>query len=115
MLGVTKTLVVVLNAHNQAIFPRALLLWHHMIIMSPHLHHMRMQPPLHHLQPNLLRLSTQPNLHRQRMQPTLQQDLQPQHLHNSTQVFSLQPGDQRQQDAPCVYFSPNSGKMTTIR
>ncbi len=115
MLEVTKTLVGVLNAHNQAIFLQALLLWHRTIIMPPHLHHMRMQPPLHYLQPNLLRPSTQSNLHRQRMQPTLQQDLQPQHLHNSTQVFFLQPDDQRQHDAQCVYFTPTSGRMTTIR
>ena len=86
MLAVIKTLVVVLNAHNQAMFLRALHRWHQLIIMSPHLHHMSTQPPLHrmdmqpplrHLQPNLQRASMQPNLHRQRVHPTLQQDLQP--------------------------------------
>jgi len=53
MLAVISTLVVVLNAYNQAMFLRALLLWHHPSIMPPLLHRMSMQPPLHQLQPDL--------------------------------------------------------------
>ena len=121
---VISTLVVVLNAYSQAMFQRALLLWHHPITMPSLLHRMNMQPPLRHLQPDLRHPSTQssmgspstqPNLHQQHMQPTLQQHLQPQHLHRLAQVFFPRLDDQRQHDAQYACFIPGSGKRATIQ